>query len=193
MTGRFAISKSSKYWLVGLLVLFLVITFVQFDMGETQALEWHLRHGFKDRCCGVEVRVPLKYTGGDGLPWSLALNTSPGYLRSRLWHAPHGMILIMRNPRPFDAEQVRKSADWLSRRYRLIGTKTIHVAGISLNCSEFDVGNLGAFGPEDQVMCHSVGQTTSAAFYGSPALLSEFYAILEGATPTVDPIQIPRL
>jgi hypothetical protein len=46
------------------------------------------------------------------------------------------------------------------------------------------------FRPDYTVWC--TGQDITANFSGSPALLGEFYAILQGATPAVDPIQISK-
>ena len=195
MKARFAISKSSKYCLIAFVVLFLMITLIQLDMGETVALGWHLRHGFNERCCGVEVAVPLKYIGGSGLPLSLSLNAVPGYLRARLLHAPHAMILITSNPRPLDEEHARQASErwilsWTRNGYHLVGTKAIQVAGSFMNCSELYTESFRTFGPDYNVWC--TGENITASFSGSPALLTEFYSLMERARPTIEEIRTTR-
>jgi hypothetical protein len=174
-----------RYFMIVSFALIVAAEFVQFDSGETAALWWHLKHGVRDRCCGVEVRVPLMYFGGGEDTASITLISVPGYIRSRLLHSPHAIVHIGVNSTLFDEEHIRQATErwtalWTPKGYRLVGTKAIRVTGNSMTCSElFD-----ALGPDYNVVC--VGKDITAMFSGSPALLSEFYAVLEGASPTIE-------
>ena len=189
MIRRFAISKSCKRILIALLVVFLMIEAVQYDLGDSVALWSHLRHGFRGQCCGIEVKAPLRYWAQRGRPDDLSLFSTPGYLRTRLFHSPHAIILISSISPPLDEEHMRQASEryaalWARTGYRPVGAKTIQVAGHPMACVELYTEHFNIFGPDYDVWC--TGQDIRASFSGSPALLSEFYNILEEATPTIE-------
>ncbi len=195
MTGHFAISKSCKYSLIISLVLFLAILLARFDLGESFALWSHIRYGFRGHCCGIEVKVPLRYWATEERPDSLSLHNTPGYLRFRLFHSPHASILVSKHSTPFDEGQVRQATErlivlWTRQGYRLVGTKAIQVTGYSMNCAELYTEHFSIFGPDYNVWCTE--KDITAEFSGSPALLGEFYTVLEGATPTIEVSQITK-
>ena len=181
------IAKSTRYVVIVSLFVIVIAELVQLNLGETVAIYWHLGHGFSERCCGVDITVPLMYFGGKEDNESLSLITTPGYLRSLVLHSPHAMIRIAKNSTDLDEEHIRLSTDrvirmWGHSGYRLRGTRTIQVAGSPLTCSELYLERLGAVGPGDQVLC--IGRGRYAYFSGSPGLRDEFYSIVRTAKVT---------
>jgi hypothetical protein len=96
---------------------------------------------------------------------------------------------VYENSAVLDEEHVQQATErwialWKPKGYRLVGTKAIRVAGNSMNCSELYTEHFGALGPDYNVVC--IGKDITAMFSGSQALLSGFYALLEGARPTIE-------
>ena len=63
------------------------------NWSDIRALRWHLKHGFTARCCGMEIRVPLKYWRDDDA-WGFYLSNMPGRWRQRYLHASLSMISL---------------------------------------------------------------------------------------------------
>lgn len=190
MVLTFRISKRCRCTIVVSLALFLLVELVDRDLPETDALWWHLRHGFKARCCGIEVRVPLMYSVEvypSEYPRSVTLVNTPGYFRWRWFHSPHGIISLSETMGHYNSEQLRQGRDlivtlWGRSGYRLVRTRQIRVAGQPLECSELFKEHLDIFGPEYQVWC--LGDGPRVSFEGSPALLDHFYSIVKGTRLT---------
>lgn len=188
MAFNFKLSRGCKYAIVALLPVFLLAELVDRDLPETMALWWHLTHGFRARCCGVEVRVPLGYSGEES-PNSLDLMNLPGYFRWRLARSPGAMVLLSESPSgPRDEAQVQRAkeryvAACRRQGYVLVRTHTTQVAGKPLECWELYTDHFDVVGPQYEVMCIGRGNNLNALFNGSPTLLTEFYSILETAKP----------
>ena len=185
--------KVSTRWKYAMLVLLALLLSVELEgrlLPETTALWWHLRHGFKARCCGVEVRVPLMYSAvvyPPEYPRSVTLVNTPGYFRWRFLRSPHAVISLSEATNHYNPEQLRHGrelivATWGRNGYRRVKTRQIHVVGQTLECTELLREHLGVFGPDYQVWC--MGEGPSVSFAGSPALLDDFYSIVEGARST---------
>ncbi len=186
MAMNFRVSRSCKYTLIALLLLLLTIRLADLDFPETVALSWHLRHGFKAQCCGVQFDVPLRYSVLEE-PRSLSLFGGVGYARSKLFHSPISTISVDAQGGDYDQSHTNEGRERLIAAYerdgnKLVGSKTIQVAGKPFDCSELHSAHSDVFGPQNTVFCS--GKGTLILFSGSPALLNEFYSILQGAKAT---------
>jgi hypothetical protein len=183
----FKVSTRCKYAIVVLLALLLLVELVDRNLPETMAFWWHLRHGFKVQCCGIQVRVPLMYFADvypPEYPRSVSLVSMPGYLRWRWFHSPHATISLFEAKSHYNAEQLQQGKEliitsWSRGGYRLVQTRQIEVAGQPLECSELFTEHLDVLGANYVVWC--MGNGPSVSFEGSPALLNDFYSIVEGA------------
>jgi len=180
------ISKACKHTLIAALSRILAAEFVQLNTPEAAALLWHLRHGSRTQCCGVQSHVPLRYFVLDN-PRSLSLLGTPSYIRWKLFHSPISTISLYAQAGNYDEAQVRQgrkrliaSCEHLGNR--LVGSKIIQVAGKPLECSELYIDHFGVFGSHNTVF--GMGNGLSVLFEGSPALLNEFYSMAQGAHAT---------
>ncbi len=167
------------------LLLLLAVEAADRNIGDMAALEWHLTHGFRAGCCGLEISVPLKYSVSEDRR-SVALFDAPGFFRGRLFHLPHSMIIIQSSSGRYDQETTRQARERLldlygRQGYRLMSTPAIEVAGKTLECSELYAERDLNFGPYYQVWCWGDGPAVS--FEGQPTLLAEFYSIVRAARP----------
>ena len=186
MAVSFKISKLGKYTLIVSLTLLLAAELVDSNLPETAALWWHLGHGFKAQCCGVQLRVPLRYWVIDD-PRSLLLFGGIGYIRWKLFRSAISGIHLYAQDGNQDQARTRKATEILIASYelsgnKLVGSKTIQVGGVSLECTELYIDHFDVFGSQNTVFCF--GNGLSISFEGSPALLNEFYSIVQGAEAT---------
>jgi hypothetical protein len=183
---KFKVSKTRKYALVASFSLVLLAELADLNLPETMALSWHLRHGFKAQCCGVQFDVPLRYSVLEE-PRSLSLFGGVGHVRFKLFHSPISTISVDAQDDDYDQSHTNEGRKRLIAAYeragnRLVGSKTIQVAGKPFECSELYIDHSDVFGPQNTVFCS--GKGTLILFSGSPALLNEFYSILQGAKAT---------
>jgi len=186
MALNLKISKAGKGVLVTCLICLLAVKLVDVFLPETMAFAWHLRHGFKERCCGVEVHVPMLYMGGEN-HFSVSLFNTPSYVRARLFHSPHAIMLLFESPRVHTDQDDKNSEIGMARAtamyersgYRLVQKKIARVADKQLECWEYYTEHFEHFGPQFEVMCHGRGNDLAATFTGSPSTLGEFYSTLE--------------
>ena len=186
MGVKFKVSRLGKYLLIAALLPLVGAKFADLNLPESVALWWHLRHGFKAQCCGVQIRVPLRYSVIEE-PRSLSLFGGVGYARYKLFHSPTSSINVDAQDGDYDQSHTNEGRDRIIAAYeragnRLLGSKTIQVAGKHFECSELYIDHFDVFGPQNTVFCSGKGMLI--LFAGSPALLNEFYSIVQGAKAT---------
>lgn len=180
------IFKACKPLWVVLPILILAVL-VKIFLPETLTLAWHVRHGFKARCCGVEIHVPLPYLASGDLNSIMLLDT-PGYARSKLTR-PHYAIfslsksLVVHSNQDVEAGMARAVATFAKSGYRLTQRRTVTVAGNPLQCWELYTEHFELMGPQFEVLCVGEGNDLSANFAASPSMLAELYFTLESARP----------
>jgi hypothetical protein len=190
MALNFKISKSAKWLLITCLTCLLAFKLVDAFLPETMALAWHVRHGSKVRCCGFEVRVPMRYFVNED-HFSVSLFSTPGYVRAKFFHSPYAMMLLSEFPRAhtdqddenLEIGMVRATAMYESSGYKLVQRRPVKIADKQLECWEFYTQHFEHFGPQFEVLCHGHGNDVAANFTGSPSMLIEFYSTLESARP----------
>jgi hypothetical protein len=190
MTLSLKISKSAKRVLVTCLIALLAMELIDVFWPETMALTWHVRHGFRVRCCGFEVRVPMRYLGNED-HFTVSLFSTPGYVRAKFFHSPYAMMLLSEFPRVHTGQDnenletgvARVTAMYESSGYKLVQKRPATIADKQLECWEFYTEHFDHFGPQFEVMCYGHGNDMAASFTGSPSMLNEFYSTLESARP----------
>jgi len=160
---------------------------------DLQALRWHLQHGFKTGCCGIEVEVPLKYRRDYYSLWGIYLSNMPGRWRKTYLNAADSMVSIMpsrRPPGPDDDLQVEKAKQRFisfgeDRGCKHTADRIIELATRRMECYEFSCVSLFGFnhqnfpGPRSPVWCF--GNGWAATFDGSERLRGEFYSMMKTA------------
>jgi len=167
------------------------------NWSDIRALRWHLKHGFTARCCGMEIRVPLKYWRDDDA-WGFYLSNMPGRWRQRYLHASLSMISLAPAHHAvsiYDEHQVEQAKQrlisfWEDKGCKHAADRTIEVAGRRLECSEFSCPSLAGsdhqniLGPSSQVVCS--GDGLFASFFGGDKLRDDFYSIMKTAKPIAE-------
>jgi hypothetical protein len=184
------------FYIVGVgVALLLLWNEVNRNWFDLQALRWHVKHGSKVRCCGIEMDVPLKYSQDD-VGWGISLANMPGHFRSFYFHSPFSLISV--NPRQHAQRSYTESEKQegmdrliaLQERYgfKFVTSSAIEVAGTHLQCYEFSCPSpLGPkydqiLGPQLKVTC--LGDEFNVSFLGGSALRDEFYSMVKTARAT---------
>ncbi len=190
MALDFKISRSGRWFLTICLIALLAVELIDAFLPETMALAWHVRHGFKVRCCGLEVPVPTRYLGGEDY-YSVSLFNNPGYVRSKFFQSPYGMMQLSELPsiqthqddKNLEIGMARATAMYESSGYKLVHKRTTRIADNQMECWEFYTEHFDRLGPQFKVMCHGRANDLAADFTGSPSMLKEFYSTLESTRP----------
>jgi hypothetical protein len=185
MALNFKISKTCRRILYVSLILVLAAKFVDTFLPETMALAWHVRHGFKARCCGIEIHVPLRYFASEDRD-SIMLFSTPGYVRSRLSQPRYAILSLSKSLTAHSEQDVetgmaRAAASFAKSGYRLVQRRTVAVAENPLQCWELYTDHSEPLGANFEVFCVGRGNELAANFTGSPSMLGEFYSTLESA------------
>ena len=177
-----------------LLSLLVLMDQVNANRVDLQVLHWHLKNGFKARCCGIEIKIPLKYTGDDGP--GISLTNLPGRFRRTYFHSSFSMVSvnsIHRVKGSDDEHQVELGkGKMLAMKerggFKLVNTNTLNVAGRHLQCYEFNKEN--PLGPNYHELIGSVydiwcfGEGLGISFFGDRTLRDEFYSMIKTAKAT---------
>jgi hypothetical protein len=161
-----------------------------------------LKHGFKARCCGIEIEVPLKYYRDD-YAWGFYLSSMPGRWRQQYFHAALSMITLAPSRRVESSDDESKTEQakqklisfWEDRGCKHRADRAIEVTSKRLECYEFTCVNLAGFdhqnilGPSSQVWCS--GNGLFASFFGGDKLRDDFYSIMKTAKPISEQVATP--
>jgi hypothetical protein len=154
------------------------------------ALHWHLKHGFKTSCCGLQIEVPLKYRPDEGGQWGIFLSDMPGRFRSMYFGASLSMISIIPTRRTETLEQGQVEKDiWRHVSFQKDqgctqgGVNTIQTAGTHVQCYDFECPSILGFEHRNlfaRAEAECFGDGFRASFVGgSKEQRAEFYGVLK--------------
>ena len=88
------VARVKPYFYVFAFLVFLGLLrdLVNANRSDLEALRWHLKNGSQAQCCGIEIKVPLKYARGDGP--GISLTNLPGRFRRTYFHSPFSMVSV---------------------------------------------------------------------------------------------------
>ena len=196
MDITFARVKPYLYILGTVVLLMIVLEQWSANQYDLQALKWHLRHGSEVRCCGIELRVPLKYAQADSP--GIILRNWPGSVRRTLFHSPPAVISVDPHIAP-KGEYTEVEKQQLGDRivalqehhcYKLLTSTQLEMAGRTLSCYEFGCQpqvsrkNHEAYEPPLRVSCW--GNDFAVSFDGDKTLRGEFYTMMKEAKAESD-------
>jgi hypothetical protein len=175
---------------IGIAVACCVVLAVGFTLFkyEVKTLFWHLTHGFTQQLSDLEIGVPLKYNVNATTSRAIQISTMPGHLRARL-KAPFGAISIIRAKNDADGAEIaeldnRIAVGGQGQGFRLVNTRSLEVAAMPMVCREQLADDFRSYGPVYSVHCQADSKLLFVQFYGSAALLNEFYSVASGIRKT---------
>lgn len=157
---------------------------------DVLALGWHLRHGFKTSCCGMQISVPLTYRPNEDGEWGIFLSDMPGRFRSMYFGSALSMISIVptRGSETLQQGQLEKG---MRQTVSILkpqgctqgGVNTIQAAGTQVQCYDFECPSVLGFDHRNlfarsEAECFGDGIRASFAG-GNKEQRTEFYAILK--------------
>jgi hypothetical protein len=163
---------------------------VYLNRSDLLALQWHLGHGFRTSCCGLQTEVPLKYRPDDNGQWGIYLSNMPGRFRSTYLGSGFSMVSI------FPVRRTGTSAqDHLEEGIGRIvsfkgkhgcsqtGVLSIPAAATEFKCYEFECSSIIGIAHQNlfgrfEALCF--GDQLRASFFGADKEeKADFYAVLK--------------
>lgn len=177
---------------IAVIVVLIAITDRLLFLPETDALAWHVGHGFSAEMNGINFSVPILYRAhlNSSPKPTLILISFNGRVRftftrpSRLRQATM-VFMFDKLPEPPEVILDRLGGAWIQNGYQQTGERPASLAGHQGKCREYSGPPLHndkiSFGDKDiEISCY-FGNAIVAAFGGTPKAVDDFYNVLHTA------------